>query len=226
MTMGQRINWGRKALGLSQEALAEAVGVTRQAVSKWELDEAQPDAAKVILLAQTLGMTTDQLLLGEAAAPAPQPATSQPTVPPQRDHLGALARLLKKHGYKAGYLLIAYGLILMLFAGMGSLAFHSFFAGVAQDMAPDVSWEQDLQEIELHLAPGVTLSPEEREIILDAMREETGSGASIPSQTDFGIPRGIQTTFYIILAIPAILGAALVVTGVVIVVKYKGKQDQ
>lgn len=218
MTMGQRINQRRKVLGLSQETLAEAVGVSRQAVSKWELDEAQPDAAKVILLAQTLGMTTDQLLLGEEPS---QPDPQSPA-PFQRDHLGALTRLLKKHGYKAGYILIAYGLILLLFAGMASLAFHSFFAGVAQDIAP----EQEFQEIKLSLAPGVTLSPEEQEAIEDALREEEmGIRVSIPVQQDVGFPRGIQTAFYIILAIPAVMGAALVVMGVVVIVKYRGKQD-
>lgn len=220
MTMGQRISQGRKVLGLSQEALAEAVGVSRQAVSKWELDEAQPDAAKVILLAQSLGMSTDQLLLG-AEVPAPQPSAA----PPRRDHLGTLTRLLKKHGYKAGYILIAYGLILLLFAGMASLAFHSFFDTAARDMAPGVGWEQNIQDIELHLAPGVTLSPEEREIILNTLQEEPGSSVPIPVQRDIGFPRGVQTAFYIILSIPAIVGAALVVTGTVIIIKYKGKQD-
>lgn len=55
MTLGGRIVQFRKALGLSQEALAEAVGVSRQAVSKWELDEAQPDAAKIVLLPRPWG---------------------------------------------------------------------------------------------------------------------------------------------------------------------------
>mgnify|MGYP003105225273 FL=1 len=41
-TLGGRIQTGRKAAGLSQEALGERLGVSRQAVSKWEADAAVP----------------------------------------------------------------------------------------------------------------------------------------------------------------------------------------
>ena len=43
LTMGQRIAEERKTLGLSQEALGEKMGVSRQAISKWESDAAIPD---------------------------------------------------------------------------------------------------------------------------------------------------------------------------------------
>ena len=43
MTLGQRIQAERKRLGLSQEGLGEALGVTRQAISKWEADGAVPE---------------------------------------------------------------------------------------------------------------------------------------------------------------------------------------
>ena len=43
MTLGERIASLRKEKGLSQEALGELVGVTRQAVSKWEADKTLPD---------------------------------------------------------------------------------------------------------------------------------------------------------------------------------------
>lgn len=43
MTLGERIQKERTARGLSQEALGERVGVSRQAVSKWEADKAIPD---------------------------------------------------------------------------------------------------------------------------------------------------------------------------------------
>lgn len=51
MTLGERIQSYRKKNGLSQEQLAEALGVSRQAVSKWELNDAQPDLDKVLALA-------------------------------------------------------------------------------------------------------------------------------------------------------------------------------
>lgn len=52
----------RKANGLSQEALAASLGVSRQAVSKWERAEASPDTDNLIALASIYGMTLDQLL--------------------------------------------------------------------------------------------------------------------------------------------------------------------
>lgn len=52
----------RKDKGLSQEALAEQLGISRQAISKWERAEASPDTDNLIALASLYGMTLDQLL--------------------------------------------------------------------------------------------------------------------------------------------------------------------
>jgi len=61
-TMGKRIaNW-RKQLGLTQDALAEKLGVTAQAVSKWENDQSCPDISMLPKLAKVFGITTDELL--------------------------------------------------------------------------------------------------------------------------------------------------------------------
>ena len=57
----------RKASGLSQEELAEKIGVSRQAVSKWERAEASPDTDNLILLAKIYGVTLDELLMGDPA---------------------------------------------------------------------------------------------------------------------------------------------------------------
>ena len=43
MTTGQKIAWGRKAKGMTQEQLAELLGVTRQSVSRWESDTVYPE---------------------------------------------------------------------------------------------------------------------------------------------------------------------------------------
>lgn len=52
----------RKKNGFSQEELAEKIGVSRQAVSKWERAEASPDTDNLILLSQVYGVTLDALL--------------------------------------------------------------------------------------------------------------------------------------------------------------------
>ena len=68
-TMGKRIIRHRKALGLTQEQLAEKLGVTAQAVSKWENDQSCPDIYMLPKLAELFQTTTDELL-GINAAPA------------------------------------------------------------------------------------------------------------------------------------------------------------
>lgn len=62
----------RRAKGLSQEALAERIGVSRQAVSKWETGEASPDLPKLLALADALEISLDALC-GRTAPPAAEP---------------------------------------------------------------------------------------------------------------------------------------------------------
>jgi len=65
-TLGKRIVQYRKELGLTQEQLAEKLGVTAQAVSKWENDQSCPDIYTLPKLADLFGVTTD-ILLGHSA---------------------------------------------------------------------------------------------------------------------------------------------------------------
>lgn len=60
--IAQRLAARRKQAGLSQEALAERLGVSRQAVSKWERSESSPDTDNLIALAQLYGLSLDDLL--------------------------------------------------------------------------------------------------------------------------------------------------------------------
>lgn len=71
-TLGKRIMRHRKTLGLTQDQLAEQLGVTAQAVSKWENDLSCPDIAMLPRLSAIFGITTDQLL-GSAPEEAAQP---------------------------------------------------------------------------------------------------------------------------------------------------------
>lgn len=61
-TLGKRIVFHRKRLGLTQDALAERMGVTAQAVSKWENDQSCPDIGALPKLAEIFGISTDELL--------------------------------------------------------------------------------------------------------------------------------------------------------------------
>lgn len=64
MSIGDRIQSLRKSKGISQEALADKIGVSRQAVSKWESEQSTPDIDKIILLSDYFETTTDYLLKG------------------------------------------------------------------------------------------------------------------------------------------------------------------
>ena len=64
MTIADRIQSLRKTKGISQEELADAVGVSRQAVSKWESEQATPDLDKVVIMSDFFDVTTDYLLKG------------------------------------------------------------------------------------------------------------------------------------------------------------------
>lgn len=71
----------RKALGLTQKELAGRLIVSDKAVSKWETGAGYPEVTMLPLLAETLGITVDELLAGElrADASAPEPAAPQPS---------------------------------------------------------------------------------------------------------------------------------------------------
>ena len=61
----------RKSNNLSQEALAQKLGISRQAVSKWERAEASPDTDNLILLARLYGVSLDELLKTDDEIPRP-----------------------------------------------------------------------------------------------------------------------------------------------------------
>ena len=95
MTTGQKIQALRKGRGLTQEQLAARLGVSRQAVSRWELDETLPDTQNLLPLKEALGVSIDTLLdstrgleePARQAGPAPGAAS-----PPARPSLGALLK--------------------------------------------------------------------------------------------------------------------------------------
>ena len=67
MTTGQRIAQKRKESGLSQEALGEELGVSRQSIYKWESDAALPEIDKLVALSRRFGVTVGWLLGVEEA---------------------------------------------------------------------------------------------------------------------------------------------------------------
>ena len=74
MTLGERIALARKQAGLSQEQLGDKLGVSRQAVSKWESGQTNPDVAYIVEMCRLFGVSSDWLLLGEEHAGETPPA--------------------------------------------------------------------------------------------------------------------------------------------------------
>ena len=115
LTTGQRIAQCRKSLALSQEGLGEKVGVSRQAISKWEADAAMPDIDKLITLNKLFSVSVGWLLGVEEL---PQ-AEEAPKISDELLHrLEELYRPRKKFPLW-GKILIAAALILLLWSGIG-----------------------------------------------------------------------------------------------------------
>lgn len=77
MTFGEKLQLLRKQKGMSQEQLASQIMVSRQAVSKWELDSSSPDIDTVVQLSRLFGVSTDYLLNDEIESDDDIPAVKE-----------------------------------------------------------------------------------------------------------------------------------------------------
>ena len=109
MTFGQKLQGLRQRAGMSQDALAERLNVSRQAVSRWERDETMPETDKVVALADLFGVTTDYLLRQRADQDSPPHEAHRTPEPERRDWTDKLAHLARTRGYLLGWVLIVWG---------------------------------------------------------------------------------------------------------------------
>lgn len=97
MQIGQKLKEGRTAAGLSQEALAQHLGVTRQTVSSWENNRSYPDVGSLIKLSDLYGLSLDELLKEDTA---------------MREHVEKTGTLTRKYWnilFEAAILLLPFG---------------------------------------------------------------------------------------------------------------------
>ena len=125
MTLGNRLQRLRQRQGLSQDALAEKLGVSRQAVSKWERDEAVPEVEKLLRLSELYGVSLDELVKGDATQSAPQAESqgeSQAEPAASRRERPVWEESLQWGGLVGGGALLLWGLgeaaLLLLLRGM------------------------------------------------------------------------------------------------------------
>lgn len=121
MKFSEKIIQARKAKALTQEDLAEAVGVSRQAVSKWETEEAKPDLDKLVALCTVLDMSMDYLCLDKEPEQTAEPA---PSAPVKNNNLRYLL---------AG---VCIGFVAAILIGLLALGLHK---GFAQPQTPSTS---------------------------------------------------------------------------------------
>ena len=105
MSFGENLQTIRKKNRLSQEGLAEMLGVSRQAVSKWELGEGYPEVDKLLILSKKLNISIDSLLGGENTAADPEAAKASETIRIISPHEGVIinaAKVSRSQQYKGG----------------------------------------------------------------------------------------------------------------------------
>jgi len=135
MTFGEKLQRLRSREGLSQDRLAELLGVTRQAISKWERDETMPEAEKIVRISDCFGVTTDYLLKD---GPEKFPAAAR--------RLPDLEVWYREKGYQLGWILAVLGVIHVLRYSRSILMAFSAF------------WQTGLSLFALYVVPGLLLA--------------------------------------------------------------------
>lgn len=225
MTLGEKIQELRRRNAMSQDVLAEKLEVSRQAVSKWERDEAVPETDKIVRLAQVFSVSTDYLLMEEQQHP-PQYRYQAP--PRQTSFSGErLERFIRRHGYKGGYVLIAAGALLCVIALLFMIFMPRLGTGFF-DSAGNFgnSWNS-----------GIYMEGDVPQDVLDAIYDQAGSGMNMGSGGLFGDfedefqqqagqmqsawQSSVRTMAAMFAAPVMLFGIGLIVLGIIIIVEGK-----
>ena len=138
-SIGSRIGRMRKVAGLTQEALAERLGVSSQAVSKWENDLSCPDISLLPELAKILGTTTDTLLTGKSDQVRVVPATQRKNI----DELVVRIKVNSKGGDR-----VRVNLPVGLIRALSSSGLIVTGPLCDNDVLKNIDWEKILQLVE------------------------------------------------------------------------------
>lgn len=216
MTFGEKLQELRRNAGLSQDLLAERLEVSRQAVSKWERDEAMPETEKVVRIAKLFDVSLDELLLDRE--PQPRQPEYQPYTPPAQPSGQRLEKFLRRHGYKSGYVLMAAGGLLCAFAILMRLIWPSlagnFFDSVIPEPFGSAQWEIQIPD---------DVPDSVRQEIMSQMQEESVFGGiygssfqQMSSITSNAL--NAQANLFLLALLP---GLTMLIVGIVVVVKGK-----
>lgn len=124
MKLNEKIISCRKKAGMSQVDLADALGVSRQSVSKWETGESNPEITKLPQMAKLFGVTTDWLLSEDEAIISGKSEAS--ALPQWVDRLpGFLGSLVKKYGWIVGLRMAISGGLFVVMGFVARAMFHN-----------------------------------------------------------------------------------------------------
>ena len=135
MNLNEKIFQHRKRLGLSQEELANKLGVTRQSVSKWELGDSQPDLDMIVKLAKLFEVSTDYLLQADAEVPQSQSHWLD-RIP------GMLGKLVRQFGWLCGVYLALVGAVFFIIGLISAASVNSImgdFGSLGMSQTFDIS---------------------------------------------------------------------------------------
>ena len=215
MTLGEKILELRRRNGMSQDVLAEQLEVSRQAVSKWERDEAVPETDKIIRIAQLFSVSTDYLLM-DTQEPARQPQPQNQ--PPQSRSVGdRIERFIRRHGYKSGYVLIGIGAFLCVIALLVMILMPKFGSGMFDPVDSFGS----------NWGSNIYVEGNVDQEILDAIYDQVGSNGFFDSfdqqvsQMESSWRSGVSILVALVTVPVLLFAGVLIVLGSVIVVKGK-----
>lgn len=213
---------------MSQEDLAQIVGVSRQAVSKWETGEAVPELGKLVLLSKAFEVSTDWLLSEEDVAEDKKEEVPQGNVqyvysePPKNwveSMPGVFGRMVRKWGWIFGVYLMIVGTVFALFGTLELVIIDKFFTMAQSSNTSSIDFTFDGQN-----------TAEEQDAINQAFEKQYGyqlSQDDYESDPEFNhiasIGKSIMSTMgYAIIC----FGAALFLLGIIVVVVMKKKSRE
>lgn len=135
MKLHEKIYRCRKKLGMSQVDLADALGVSRQSVSKWETGESNPEISKLPQLAELFGVTADWLLSEDDIPETEEYDNARDTGsaaawPAWVEHLpGSLGKLIKRFGWIFGLRMAIGGALIAVMGIVARVMFRSTIFG-------------------------------------------------------------------------------------------------
>lgn len=122
--LAEKIQQLRKKQGMSQEELANKLNVSRQSISKWELNEAQPEISKLKSLSEIFNVSIDYLLNDEITNEKKESNESNKVID---SSFKSIVKIGKRYGWMAGIYYAGLGFLIFIMGYISNQAFNNMF---------------------------------------------------------------------------------------------------